>query len=119
MTQAFITINGQAFTPSACTFRYQDLDYESGRAMDGNMQRNKITTKVSLDLSWNAINVQEMSRILKAIKSTFFEVMYFSPEEGTFVTSTFYVSEKTVPIYSYVNGKIKYNSGFSFSMIEK
>ncbi len=35
MGQAFITMSGQDFTPSACTIIYQDLDYDSGRAMDG------------------------------------------------------------------------------------
>ncbi|MCU7195934.1 DUF6711 family protein [Turicibacter sanguinis] len=119
MGQAFITMSGQDFTPSACTIIYQDLDYDSGRAMDGSMLRNKLATKVSLNLEWNTISVQEMSRILKAINPTFFPVTYFSPEEGEFVTSEFYVAEKSVPIYSYINGQIKYNAGFSFSLVER
>lgn len=119
MGQAFITMNGQKFTPSGCTFVYQDLDHESGRSMDGSMQRNKLATKISLNLEWNTIDVKEMSRILNAIKPTFFEATYFSPEKGEFTTSEFYVSEKSIPVYSYVNGQIKYNSGFSFSLVER
>ena len=83
MGQAFITMSGQDFTPSACTIIYQDLDYDSGRAMDGSMMRNKLATKVSLNLEWNTISVQEMSRILKAIKPTFFPVTYFLLKRGS------------------------------------
>lgn len=87
--------------------------------MDGSMLRNKLATKVSLNLEWNTLSVQEMSRILKAIDPTFFPVTYFSPQEGAFITSEFYVAEKSVPIYSYINGQIKYNAGFSFSLVER
>lgn len=117
---AFITIDGKEFNPSSCTFEIETLDTEnSGRSLDGLMHRDVITTKISLQLQWNTISVAEMSSLLTALSSTFFEVRYFNPVQGDWTTDTFYCGNRTVPVYSCINNQIVYDSGFSVNLIQR
>lgn len=117
---AFITIGGKEFNPSSCTFEIETLDTEnSGRSLDGLMHRDVITTKISLQLQWNTISVAEMSSLLTALSSTFFEVRYFNPVQGDWTTDTFYCGNRTVPVYSCINNQIVYDSGFSVNLIQR
>ena len=117
---AFITINNQEFNPASCTFEYETLDGEgAGRTLDGTAHRDVIATKIKLNLSWNSITVSEMSRLLTALDSPFFTVIYFSPQQGTFVEDTFYCGNRSVPVYSFVNNQIKYDSGFAVNLIQR
>ena len=117
---AFITIGGKEFNPSSCTFEIETLDTEnSGRSLDGLMYRDVITTKISLQLQWNTISVAEMSSLLTALSSTFFEVRYFNPVQGDWTTGTFYCGNRTVPVYSCINNQIVYDSGFSVNLIQR
>lgn len=120
MGQSFITINGVEFNPASCQFEYETLDGENaGRALDGTAHRDVITTKIKINLSWNSITVIEMPRLLTALDSPFFTVRYFNPQQGEFVTGVFYCGNRSVPIYSFVNGQIKYDAGFSVHLIQQ
>lgn len=117
---SFITINNQEFNPASCTFEIETFDGENaGRTLDGTMTRDVIATKISIQLEWNSISVNEMSRLLTALDTPFFPVTYFNPQKGKFVTDTFYCGNRTVPVYSFVDGKIKYDSGFSVNLIQQ
>ena len=117
---AFITISGKEFNPASCTFEIETLDTEnSGRSLNGLMYRDVITTKISLQLQWNTISVAEMSSLLTALSSTFFEVRYFNPIQGDWTTDTFYCGNRTVPVYSCINNQIVYDSGFSVNLIQR
>ena len=117
---AFITISGKEFNPASCTFEIETLDTEnSGRSLDGLMHRDVICTKISLQLEWNSISVEEMSSLLTTLSSTFFEVRYFNPIQGAWTTDTFYCGNRTVPVYSCIDGNIVYNSGFSVNLIQR
>ena len=117
---AFITINGKEFNPSACKFEYETFDGENaGRTLDGAMHRDVIATKISIQLEWNSIPVDEMSRLLTALDNPFFNVKYFNPQQGRFVEDTFYCGNRSVPIYSFINGIIKYDAGFSVNLIQR
>lgn len=120
MAQAFITINGAGFNPSACNFEYETFDGENaGRTLDGTMHRDVIATKISIQLEWNSISANEMSRLLTALDSPFFAVRYFNPQQGDFIEDIFYCGNRSVPVYSFVNGRIKYDSGFSVNLIQR
>ena len=120
MATSFITINGKEFNPASCKFEYETFDGENaGRTLSGLMYRDVIATKISIQLEWNSISVQEMSRLLTALDSPFFTVRYFNPQQGKFVEDTFYCGNRSVPIYSFVNGQIKYDSGFSVNLIQR
>ena len=117
---AFITINGKEFNPSACKFEYETFDGENaGRTLDGTMHRDVIATKISIQLEWNSISVDEMSKLLTCLDSPFFEVSYFDPKQGEFLEGMFYCGNRSVPVYSFVNGQIKYDSGFTVNLIQR
>ena len=116
----FIEISGEGFNPSKCTYEYETFDGENaGRTLDGTMHRDVIATKVSLQLEWNSIGVNEMKRLLNAMDKPFFEVEYFDPKKGDFISDRFYCGSRTVPVYSFVNGQVKYDSGFSVNLIQR
>nr|DAN56643.1 MAG TPA: hypothetical protein [Caudoviricetes sp.] len=120
ITMAFITINQQEFNPASCQFEYETLDGENaGRTLDGTMHRDVVSTKIKINLEWNSITVSEMSRLLTALDSPFFTVRYFNPQRGGFVTDTFYCGNRSVPVYSFINNQIKYNSGFTVNLIQR
>ena len=120
MATSFITINGEDFNPALCKFEYETFDGENaGRTLSGLMYRDVIATKISIQLEWNSIPVAEMSRLLTALDSPFFTVRYFNPQQGEFVEDTFYCGNRSVPIYSFVNGQIKYDSGFTVNLIQR
>ena len=120
MATSFIIINGEDFNPASCKFKYETFDNEnSGRTLDGTMHRDVICTKISIQLEWNSIPVAEMSRLLTALDSPFFTVRYFNPQQGKFVEDTFYCGNRSVPVYSFVNGQIKYDSGFTVNLIQR
>lgn len=117
---AFITINNEEFNPASCQFEYETFDGENaGRTLDGTMHRDVIATKISIHLEWNSISVSEMSRLLTALDSPFFEVEYFNPQRGDWVKGTFYCGNRSVPVYSFVNEQIKYDTGFSVNLIQR
>lgn len=117
---SFITINNQEFNPASCQFEFETFDGENaGRVLSGDMHRDVIATKISIQLEWNSISVSEMSKLLTALDSPFFPVKYFNPQRGQFVEDVFYCGNRSIPLYSFVNGKIKYDSGFSVNLIQK
>ena len=117
---SFITINDKEFNPASCQFEFETFDGENaGRSLDGTMHRDVVATKISIQLEWNLISVNEMSRLLTALDSPFFNVCYFNPQKGKFVEDTFYCGNRSVPVYSFVNGQIKYDSGFSVNLIQR
>ena len=116
-----IKINGVAIkTPSSLSSTRQDYDLDSNRSITGEMVRQRITTKVALDLTWNsgAMDVQSMATLLQAVDDVFFQVTYFDIHDGAMRTSTFYVGDRTATMYSFVNGVPVFDE-ISFTLIEK
>ena len=112
MAATFFTINGVKVTqPAEVTYERYDLDSEdSFRAMNGEMQRDRITTKVKLNCTWNALQASQMSQLLQSMNDVFFSINYFDPYLGSYTTKTFYVGDRSAPIYSIAGGKIIYRS---------
>ena len=122
MAKSFITINGEDFNPASCKFEYETFDGENaGRTLDGTMHRDVIATKISIQLEWNSISVREMSNLLNALDAPFFEVTYFNPQQGKFVSDVFYCGNRSVPIYRFDTKKntVVYDSGFSVNLIQR
>lgn len=116
-----ILINGKEIKcPSSFGYTRQDFDLDSGRSITGEMCRQRITTKVALDLTWKsgAMDVQSMSTLLKAFDDVFFQVEYFDIHDGAMRTSTFYVGDRTAQMYSYINGVPVFDE-ISFTLIER
>lgn len=115
-----IKINGKAICPSSFSYTRQDFDLDSARTITGEMVRQRICTKVKLELTWytGAMTVQEMATLLQAVDNVFFEVEYFDIHDGAMRTSTFYVGDRTATMYSFVDGVPVFEE-IKFSLIEK
>lgn len=87
--------------PSSVTFTVSDIDGESYRNAQGNVVRDRLTTKRKLECEWKGLTTDEISTLLSAVTDTFFTVTYLDAQEGTSVTKTFYVGDRTAPVYNY------------------
>ncbi len=114
-----LVINGRTVKqPAEITYNRYDLDSEdSFRSLSGEMQRDRVATKVKLECRWNGLTAQEMSDILGAMEDVFFNISYYDPLSGP-TTKTFYVGDRSAPVYSIANGKVIFKS-FSANFIEK
>lgn len=117
---AILKINGKAIMdPSKMSYTISDMDSdETFRSLTGELIRDRITTKVKLECSWNAMDVTSMSTLLTAMQDVFFQLTYFDAKAGKELTKTFYVGDRTASIYSVIDGKIVYQS-FSANFIER
>lgn len=116
-----ITINGKAICPSSFSYTRQDFDLDSARsAITGEMVRQRICTKVKLELTWRAgaMTVEEMAILLQAVDNLYFEVEYFDIHDGKTRIMMAYCGDRTATMYSYVDNKPVFNE-IKFSIIEK
>lgn len=116
-----ITINGKSISPSSFSYTRQDFDLDSARsAITGEMVRQRICTKVKLELTWYSgkMTVEEMAILLQAVDDLYFEVTYFDIHDGAMRTMTAYVGDRSATMYSYVNNVPVFEE-ISFSIIEK
>lgn len=113
-----ININGVAIaTPKSFEVTILDLDAESDRNMSGDLIRDRIAVKRKLNCEWGPLSQNECSILLKAVKDVFFQVTYPDPMDGV-VTKTMYVGDRTSPVYSVINGLVKWN-GLKMNFIER
>ena len=118
---AVLTINGQVMPcPSTMTWDIQAFDLDSGRGVDGTMQRSVICQKEKLNLTWRsgALSMSEVSMLLNEVMQPFIQVTYFSPLANAMVTRTMYVGDRSANFYSVINGKPVIDT-ISFNLIER
>lgn len=115
---AQLTINGVAVKPpQKFQVGIQDIDGETSRNANGDMMRDRITTKRKLDCEWGMMTQEEMSQLLNAVSPEFVEVSYPDPIKGQ-TTKMFYVGDRTAPSYSFTE-KFKPWSGAKFNLVER
>ena len=90
----------------------------TGRAANGEMIGDIITTKYTLKCSWPPLTRQQITVIDKAIKPAFFNVTFTDPGTNSRVTKRFYAGSPTYPVYSYYKG-VKTYQGVAVDLIEK
>lgn len=91
--------------PSAYQWGLSDLsDSSAGRTEDTLMHKNKIGQKVKLNLEWKNITNAECSAILKAFNPEYIEVTYLDAMAGDYLTKTFYVGDRSAPLYNCKKG---------------
>ena len=105
-------------TPATMQLTLSDIDGESYRNAKGEIIRDRIAVKRKLDLTWGALTTAEISALLGSVTATFFTVTYLDALAGAEVTKTFYVGDRSAPVYSLVNGKELW-SGLSMNFVEK
>lgn len=95
-TSAFLKIGNMDITPyiakEGFSWKREDIDGPgAGRTLDnGNLRRDRLTTKYRIDITCRPLKTHEASTVLKAIKPEWVQVTYLDPEEGDFVTRKMY-----------------------------
>lgn len=83
-----LTVDGVDLTPfialGGIKWSRNDIDgSNAGRTLDGTMQRDRITTKIRLDITFRPLNDAELSTVLNAIQPEYISVTYNDPLYGT------------------------------------
>lgn len=112
------SVDGSAVKcPSAYQYSLSDLsDSAAGRTEDTYMHKNKIGQKVKLSLEWKNITIAECSAILKAFNPEYIKVEYLDAMSGEYETKTFYVGDRSAPMYNCEKGLW---SNVSFNITEQ
>lgn len=90
-------------TPQTYGWSKEDLDSEEGTGRnnaDGEMFRDRVSTKRKLSFTWPPLSISETSRLLKAISpeekgKEFISVTYLDAYEGEYLTKTFYAGPQS------------------------
>lgn len=113
-----LIVNGVTVkAPKTMQVGIQDIDGETGRNANGDMVRDRIATKRKIELEWGQLTQNEMQTLLNAVSPVFFDVSYPDPLSGQ-TTKTFYVGDRTTPVYSFAN-TLKPWSGLKMNFIER
>ena len=117
---AFLEIGGVAVkTPSSFSVGINDISApDSGRDLNGLMHKGKIGEKRTIALAWNNLTFAEMSTIVNAFQANeYFSVKYYDPTNPTTqLTKTFYVGDRSAPMYNYSLGLWE---SLTFNIIER
>ena len=119
VSRTILQINGVYIPdPSSLQWGLQSVsDQNAGRTTDGKMHVNLIARKRKLELVWNGVDFATASEILQAVNPETFNVTYLDALTNTRLTKTFYVGDRTAPVYSYSDG-YKWYSNVTFNLIE-
>lgn len=94
-------IDGVAIpTPSEYEVGIEDLSsQQTGRTLDGVMHKDVVATKDYYTCKWATLSWEDIATLLNAIDGkTSFQFTHADPRvPNTFVTSAFYVGERTTP----------------------
>lgn len=103
--------------PSSYMYKLEDVSAaDAGRTEDTVMHKNRIGQLVGLELSWQNITTAVVSEILQAFNPQYITVCYLDAMRGKYVTSEFYVGNRSAPLY---NAKKGLWSNVSFNIIER
>ena len=100
-----LKISGTVVNPAPQTMQVaiQDIDAKATRDAQGLLHRDRVATK---------------RKITDSVKAEFFNVEYLDPVDGQVRSGTFYVGDRTAPVYSFV-GSLPVWKGLSFDLIEQ
>ena len=126
---AYLTINGKNCDGSAgqlpepahggFSISIQDVDSAStGRGADGNMIRDRVGVKAKINLKFPPLSTSEISALLSAVSGVSFTVGYVSPVTGLWATGSFYVGDRTAPVYKTNANGVDLWENAAFNLIE-
>lgn len=112
------SVDGRAVRcPSEYVWKLEDISAsDAGRTEDTVMQKKRIGQIVGLELSWHGLKTDQVSAILRAFNPQYISVCYLDAMQGQYVTSEFYVGDRTAPMY---NAKLGLWENVSFHLIER
>ena len=92
---------------------------DAGRNMAGTMLRQRVTTKVRLDVTCRPLTSAESHIVLSAIKPEYVTVQYTDPEEGTTVTKSMYANNNPASFLIRKKNGEEYWNGITFPLVER
>jgi hypothetical protein len=114
---ALISISGVDLpTPTEFSVSVYDIS-KAERNANGNMIIERVTTKKKLSFSYTYLSAGDLSRLLKAIAPTTYDVTYIDPVDNVTRTSRFYCGDRAVGMIDYQNNVPRYKD-LSFDLIE-
>lgn len=114
---ALIKIDGVDMpTPSEYDYSIQDIS-KAERVANGDLVIDRINTKDKIYLKFNHLSKADLSLILGAVTPISFAVEYEDPLTDTRITGTFYVGDRKMGLFRYVNGKSVWRN-ITFNLIE-
>lgn len=112
------SVDGRAVQcPSSYTWKLEDISAsDAGRTEDTVMHKMRIGQVVGIELSWNGVTTAEVAAILQAFNPEYIQVDYLDAMRGKYVTSEFYVGNRSAPMYNARKGLWE---NVSFNLIER
>lgn len=112
------SVDGMAvICPSSYKWGLEDVSApEAGRTENTVMDKMRIGQVVKLELEWKGLTIDEAAVILKAFNPEYIKVVYLDAMQGKFVTSEFYVGNRSAPLYGVSLGRWE---NITFSLIER
>lgn len=122
--RAYLKINGVDFTPfiakGGLKWQRNDIDApNSGRTMDGEMQRGKVTTKIRLDVTCRPLDAEETMRVLKSLLPEYVSVDYYDPMYGERTSVTMYANNNPATFLLARDDGNDLWGGITFPLIER
>lgn len=112
------SVDGKAVKcPSSYLYKLEDVSAsDAGRTEDTVMHKKRIGQIVGIELSWQNISTGDTSAILQAFNPEYISVCYLDARQGRYITSEFYVGNRSAPLYNAAKGLW---SNVSFNLIER
>ena len=119
-----LTIDGTDIVPYIAWngFQWQrsDVDGESaGRMLDGTLERDRVATKVRLDITCRLLRSSEAAIVLSAIMPGWVRVTYYDPQAGGTLTKTMYANNNPATYQIKHPDGTEWWGGITFPLIEK
>ena len=120
-----LVVNGVDMIPYVFRggFKWQRSDVDdadSGRnTLDAEMHRNRIATKIRLDITCRPLTLAESSIVLSAIMPVWVQVTYTDPQLGADVTKTMYSNNNPASFAFQRSDGTEYWNGITFPLIER
>ena len=112
------SVDGRAvICPSSYQWKLEDISAsDAGRTEDTTMHKNRIGQVVGLELVWNNVSIEDAAELLQAFNPEYINVTYLDAMEGKYITSEFYVGNRSAPLY---NSRLRKWSKISFNLIKR
>lgn len=119
-----LTINGVDIVPHIAfrgvKWSRNDVDGpDAGRNMAGTMLRQRVTTKVRLDITCRPLKTSDASAVLTAIMPEYVTVVYTDPQTGTTETKTMYSNNNPANYLILRDNGDEYWDGITFPLVER
>ena len=119
-----LKVNGVNMVPYVAYggFKWQRSDVDgpdAGRDLSGRLRRNRVASKVRLDITCRLLKSEEARIVLSAIKPEWVTVEYYDPEAGAVLTKTMYANNNPASFQLRQPDGTVWWSGITFPLIEQ